>query len=643
MKKVDSNHWILYSIIVRGFLKFLVLFLAVALVAASAFAMDFFKRNNLVVPRTVLGNMNLSGMTRDEVREVLREKLAVFSAQEFQFAARGIARSATLQGAGISINESAILDSIPFAANISNAQLLLMSFAGKRVMVNATIEQPEILRLIDEKFPEIPKARNAHFILERGQLKIAEAGKGLRPSAAPFIEQLKKNIAFLEFQPLFVEFEEAASTISVADLEQYRETVKKMIKTPVTLKYEKYSWKADFNAHPEWLQFERKPYEVAGGEVPITVQWDPVVFSNFVNVEITQKLEQAPEDVRIWREESTLGGNLGAIQFEGRAIAGQAVERQRLLTRVNNMLAARIKAAQAKNMQVDSAQTRDIQTGDVSDNVLLEVEIPLAATQPKVEVSPELSALGISELIAVGHTRFQGSPANRIHNIGVGISKFNGLLIPPNEIFSFGDNLGIVDSSTGYRKELVIKPEGTIPEYGGGLCQVSTTMYRAALNAGLPITERHPHSFAVTYYSQVGGHGLDATIYPPSRDLKFLNDTPGHILIQSYVDGMNAYFKFYGTLDERKVALEGPAIWNRRSPPEEPFETIDPKLPAGERKQVGKPQVGFDARWYRYITKGGKTEKEEIFTRYDAVPAKFMVGEKVTAPGENTGIAEETE
>lgn len=603
----------------RGFLKFLFLFLIVVSVAAGAFAMDFFRRNNLVAPRTVLGDMNLSGMTRDEVREVLRGRLATFATQEFQLAARGIARSMTLQEAGISINESAVLNSIPFAANISNARLLLVSFAGKRVMVNANVEQPEILRLIDEKFPEIPKARNAHFILERGQLKIAEAGKGLKPSVAPFIEQMEKNIAFLEFRPLFVEFQEAAPTVSVADLEQHQEVVKEMIKTPVTLRYEKYSWKVDFGAHPEWLQFERKPYEVAEGELSITVQWDPVVFSNFVNAEISQKLEQAPEDVRIWREELVSEGNSGAIQFEGRAIAGQAIERQRLLTRVNNALAAR------------------------TENALPEVEIPLVVVQPRIEVSPELSELGISELIAIGHTRFQGSPANRIHNIGVGVSKFNGLLIPPDGIFSFGDNLGVVDSSTGYRKELVIKPEGTIPEYGGGLCQVSTTMYRAALNAGLPITERHPHSFAVTYYSQVGGHGLDATIYPPSRDLKFLNDTPGHILIQSYADGADAYFKFYGTSDGRKVTLEGPAIWNRRSPPEEPFETVDPKLPAGERKQVGKPQAGFDARWYRYVTKGGKTEKEEIFTRYEAVPAKFMVAEKVTALGENTGIAERAE
>ena len=139
-----------------------------------------------------------------------------------------------------------------------------------------------------------------------------------------------------------------------------------------------------------------------------------------------------------------------------------------------------------------------------------------------------------------------------------------------------------------------------------------------------------------------GGHGLDATIYPPSRDLKFMNDTPGHILIQAYADGVDAFFKFYGTSDGRKVVLEGPSISNQRSAPAEPLLVPDKTLPAGEKKQVEKSHGGFDTLWYRYITANGETVKEEIKSRYKAVPAKYLVGGEVNAEGENKGLAEPT-
>jgi vancomycin resistance protein YoaR len=79
--------------------------------------------------------------------------------------------------------------------------------------------------------------------------------------------------------------------------------------------------------------------------------------------------------------------------------------------------------------------------------------------------------------------------------------------------------------------ELVIKKEGTVPEFGGGLCQVSSTAFRAAMNGGLPITQRRNHAYAVQYYAP---QGTDATIYPGVVDLKFINDTPGDILIWAF-------------------------------------------------------------------------------------------------------------
>lgn len=254
------------------------------------------------------------------------------------------------------------------------------------------------------------------------------------------------------------------------------------------------------------------------------------------------------------------------------------------------------------------------------------IEIPVHEIPAEIKISEDLQAIGIKELIATGYTTYYGSPENRMYNIKNGIAKFNGRIISPGEEFSFNSVLGRVDASTGYRKELVIKPEGTIPEYGGGICQVSTTMYRAALNAGFPITARKPHSYLVSYYAQVGGHGLDATIYPGSSDLKFINDTPGSIIVQSYTDGPEAYFKFYGTKDGRKVELEGPQISNHRSAGEVEF-IKTASLPPGTKKQVEKAHKGFDALWYRIITSAtGEIKKEEIVSKYKAIPSRILIG-----------------
>ena len=183
------------------------------------------------------------------------------------------------------------------------------------------------------------------------------------------------------------------------------------------------------------------------------------------------------------------------------------------------------------------------------------------------EISPivtknSLAELGLTSLLAKGESDFKGSTPSRIHNINIGAGKFNGLLLKPGEEFSFNKNLGQVDEVQGYYYELVIKKGKTTPELGGGLCQIATTMFRAAVNSGLPVLERHPHSFPVHYYNP---QGFDATIYPGSADLRFKNDTSGHLLIQSHIEGTKLTFEIFGSDDGRKVELTGHKILEQNS------------------------------------------------------------------------------
>jgi len=187
------------------------------------------------------------------------------------------------------------------------------------------------------------------------------------------------------------------------------------------------------------------------------------------------------------------------------------------------------------------------------------IELVINQIAPDI-TSGDPSSLGINELIGEGMTDFKGSPDNRVHNFTKGMEQFHGLLIKPGAEFSFVEYLGEVDGEHGYLPELVIKNNETIPEFGGGICQVSSTMFRAALYSGLPITERRNHAYAVQYYKPIG---MDATIYIPKPDLKFLNNTPGHILIQGKIEGTQFIFQFYGTSDGRKTKIDGPHIVER--------------------------------------------------------------------------------
>lgn len=189
------------------------------------------------------------------------------------------------------------------------------------------------------------------------------------------------------------------------------------------------------------------------------------------------------------------------------------------------------------------------------------LELPFKETSPKISIDT-IDSMGIKSLIGEGKSNFAGSPKNRIHNIQTAIARYNGLLIKPNEEFSFVGALGEVDGNHGYLPELVIKQNKTELDFGGGICQVSTTAFRAAIYSGLKITARTNHAYPVGYYNP---QGMDATVYVPKPDLKFINDTPNYILIQTHIEGTILFFDFYGTDDGRKTNIIGPTITERNS------------------------------------------------------------------------------
>ncbi|MEK7067544.1 MAG: VanW family protein, partial [Patescibacteria group bacterium] len=224
-------------------------------------------------------------------------------------------------------------------------------------------------------------------------------------------------------------------------------------------------------------------------------------------------------------------------------------------------------------------------------NLVMDSEAPQITTA-------NVNNLGITDLLGKGESDFTGSPPNRIHNIETGANKLNGLLIKPGETFSAIKAIGNVDGENGFLKELVIKEDRTTPEFGGGLCQVGTTLFRAALGSGLPIAERRSHSYRVVYYEPAG---TDATIYNPSPDLKFTNNTGNYILIQTKIEGNKLAFEFWGKKDGRESSYTNSVIYNITAPP--PVRYIyTTELAIGEKKKVETAHKGADA-YFKYTIK----------------------------------------
>jgi vancomycin resistance protein YoaR len=240
----------------------------------------------------------------------------------------------------------------------------------------------------------------------------------------------------------------------------------------------------------------------------------------------------------------------------------------------------------------------------------------------------KVNNLGIKELVGRGTSLYHGSIANRVFNLTKASAILNGVLIKPGETFSFAKTVGDVSSQTGYKQAYVITNGRTVLGDGGGLCQVSTTLFRAALEAGLPIVERNQHAYRVHYYEEDSPPGIDAAVYVPSVDFQFKNDTDHWILIQTVQDQQaeRLTFELYGTKDGRQVTMTTPVILSQ-SPAPEPLYQDDPTLPAGVVKQVDWAAAGAKVTFSRDVMKDGKIIIHDVFnTNYRPWQAVYLRG-----------------
>lgn len=267
------------------------------------------------------------------------------------------------------------------------------------------------------------------------------------------------------------------------------------------------------------------------------------------------------------------------------------------------------------------------------------IDLVVQTTTPQVPDYAKAADLGITELVSSYTSYFYGSDASRIQNITTAASRFHGLLVAPGQSFSMADTLGDVSLDTGYAEALIIFGDRTIKGVGGGVCQVSTTLFRTAFFGGFQIDERWSHAYRVKYYEQTasGGHdenlaGMDATVFAPQVDFRFTNDTPYWLLMETYPTKTSLTWKFYSTSDGRTVDWHSSGLENVVEPPQPLYEE-NPDLSQGDIKQVDWAVDGADVTVTRTVTRDGNVIHDDTFqTHYMPWQAKYQYGPGTDIP-----------
>lgn len=473
-----------------------------------------------------------------------------------------------------------------------------------------TVNEEEIKSQILAKVGEYQQpAKDASFQVVSGSqnvtFEVTTSSEGVVYDIEDLITHLKNDWAQLTPPNGELKKIETVPTFKKKDLVPLVPVAEKVVQgAAITLTYTdpQTNWESKWTVQPARLASWIEPKENVDTTYTITLSKEAVL--GFVSSTLAESIEVEPVDAKF--EVSELQR---VEEFRG-SRPGVSIDAESLFVALNNIVTERVE----------------------SEEVLQEVntiEIPTKIAEPRVKTG-EVNDLGITEVLGAGYSNFSGSPTNRIKNIRFAIEqKLHGTLIKPGETFSMLAALRPFTIEAGYLPELVIKGDQIIPEVGGGLCQVGSTMFRAAMNSGLEIVERRNHSLVVNYYNdhRNGLPGTDATIYDPAPDFKFKNNTNHHILITTSMNESTGdlWFTLWGTGNGRKGYYSEPVVerW----------------IPAGPRRvtkttnlepgvwQCQSAHRGAVASFTYTVEQADGTKTEEVFrSHYRPLPEICLVG-----------------
>ena len=432
----------------------------------------------------------------------------------------------------------------------------------------------------------------AQFFLDKnGEVAIITEKLGDNADVENIADSVIQKFSTFEVQPVIFKMKPEIPYPTAEKLKPLLDLAKEFAKsTSVIFRYQNHKWNISNKTFVNWLTL--KPND------GITI--DSNKLEAFLSQSVAPFINDPPENSRFQMKD----GNLIEISP---AKSGESVDTDKII------------ALMEKNISQIQKSFSDAKS--VSADNIIDIPIETIVMDPKV-TQKTIDQYKIKDLIGYARTNFTGGSSNRQHNIEVGVSKLTGILIAPGEEFSTVWNIGEVTEKAGFVKEYVINGNQTVKELGGGLCQLATTLFRMALNAGLPITERVNHKYVISYY----GPGLDATIYGPHPDFRFVNDTGNYILLQGTAKNDEVIFELYGTNDLRVAKVSEPVLSNEKPVPKTRY-IMSYDIPSGKTSCQTATHKGITADTTYTVSYPDGSKKEEVFhSVYEAWPKVCVIG-----------------
>lgn len=599
-QKVKPPYWLVVTLTI--FLVLIIVWGVVAIVLQEIYNGKFY-------PGISVGGINLSGMTYVEANSKLQEKADILNENGFIFKYED--KEAKVFPVQVSTSDPDLsyeLYGVYFNDQLTHAfglgreydvfsnffTRIKLLFIQNKIPARTDVNRIEIKNILSTNFDELLiKAEETSIEYSNNEPIFIVGKQGEMIDYDKYIQTFSKQLEFFEFKFINLEKENYEPKISLTAAEELLPTINSVL--------------------------ERQEFFV---KATITRSW----FKKSIIREWAMYNEEIKKGLELkWNKEEKqtyLGFNEEKFyNFLKPATQEIEIDARNAKFQINN---GRVKEFQSSQdgIEIDFEETlKDFEEKLI--NLKENTIFVLTASVPAMINTQDVNELGITKLIGIGTSSFVGSPYNRMHNIRTGAVSINGLILKPGDEFSTNRALGEINAATGYLPELVIKGNRTIPEYGGGLCQIATTMFRLALDTGLPITERYSHAYRVGYYEPAG---TDATIYSPHPDFRFTNDTPGNILLQTKVEGTKLIFEFWGQDDGREVNVGYPVIYNITSPgPTKYVETED--LEPGETDCTESAHNGAEANLKRtVIYSDGETKEDNFYSKYRPWQAVCLVG-----------------
>jgi len=545
-------------------------------------------------PGTTVLQLDLSGKTQGAAERLLRQHLAPFEQRAITFEHNGMRWNASLADLGFAVDYKAtLLGAFQRGRDDGLLGRYAIWFDGGSSREVFPVHFTEHAATLASYLATLGKdvavpATNATLVQDGATLSVIEDVAGsrldtdrLRPEVVSAVHAARPATLDLPMTPV-------PARITAKKLASVRDAAAALLEGPVTIVAGDASWAIE----PETLA---NALVIPDDTSSASPSLDPALLTDAVT-EIASSLYVSPVN-------AVVGWDNGPYAIE-KGQYGRWVDAKEL--------------AKA----VAEAATREDRTA----------QVPFAPIAPDVH-SDNLDTLGLAGLMAAGDSSFEGSSPERAENVEVAAKHISATLIPPGAQFSFNDSLGPISVENGYVEGKIIQGDWYASDLGGGVCQVSTTVYRAALKAGMTFDEWHPHSFRVSFYELDGWPpGIDAAIYQPNSpdewemDLKFTNPTNGWMLLQMVEDSGHVTAQLYGTPLGYDIELDTPVV-SDPIPPPEPKERTTTKLPAGQRQEIQVAAPGYNVTLTRSFLKNGKVVDQDTFvSQYQPQPEIWEVG-----------------